>query len=179
MSILTDALKCSVSVDGEEIGIKTDFRIWLRFDGILKSKKCFWEKLSEMIMLCLEPNEELPQNAGALFDALLDFYCRGKKPSGGGKHVFDAEADADYIYAAFYEQYGIDLIETPMHWHKFCALLSGLSDDTCLMQIIRIRSMDETGLDVKNRASLRKLKSAYALPKDGGIDAAQVLADAF
>lgn len=179
MSILTDALKSSVNVNGEEIGIKTDFRIWLRFDSILKSKKSFWEKLTDMIMLCLAPNEELPGDAAALFDALLDFYCRGRKPSGGGKHVFDAEADADYIYAAFYEQYGIDLTETSMHWHKFCALLSGLSDNTCLMQIIRIRSMDGSGLDSKNRASLRKLKSAYALPQDGCIDAAQILADAF
>ena len=37
--------------------------------------------------------------------------------------------DAPYIYAAFKEQYGIDLTEVEMHWWKFMALFESLNED--------------------------------------------------
>lgn len=49
------------------------------------------------------------------------------------------EYDGDYIYAAFMQNYKIDLMETGLHWHKFLALLKGLSG-TMLNEIMGYRA---------------------------------------
>lgn len=51
--------------------------------------------------------------------------------------VLDYAIDADYIYAAFLSQYGIDLLDVKeLHWHKFLALFKGLKDDEMICKIM-------------------------------------------
>lgn len=49
-------------------------------------------------------------------------------PFEGGEILLDYRADAELIFAAFWEAYGIDLLDErlELHWHKFLALLAGL-----------------------------------------------------
>lgn len=176
MSMITEPLRHEIFVHGEAVGIKTDFRVWLKFGEILKSGESFWNKLADAVLLCVEPSAKLPADAGMLFLSLTEFYL-GKlpKPSDSAckKRVMDTEADADYIFAAFYQQYGIDLTVERLHWQKFRALLSGLSDDTCFMRIVRIRAGAETGRDSA------ELKRLYALPISSDSEAAEALSEAF
>ena len=53
---------------------------------------------------------------------------------------YDLLHDAEYIYASFMQCYGIDLVDVSdtLHWQKFQALLSGLSDDTKFMRVMEI-----------------------------------------
>lgn len=177
MSILTETLADKISVCGAEVGIKTDFRVWLRFGELLKSEMPFYKKITEAIELCVEPGERLPADVPSLFEGLCEFYFGKRKCTGGTKkRVMDTECDAEYIFAAFYQQYGVDLTEEKMHWQKFRALLAGLSEDTCFMRIVGIRAADDSG---KNSKELKRLKEIYALPISSDTEAAETISEAF
>lgn len=88
--------------------------------------------------------------------------------SSNDEEVFCFVQDADYIYAAFLSEYGIDLIEQQgkLHWYKFSALLKSLSDQCKFSKIIEIRTREVPQLNkhnAKEREELLKLKKVYAL----------------
>lgn len=87
---------------------------------------------------------------------------------------FSFNYDADNIYAAFYQTYGIDLFEEQgkMRWEKFIALFGGLPDETRFRQIVSIRTRKPPkGKGSKEaKDELKKLKELYALPKEGEED---------
>ncbi len=83
----------------------------------------------------------------------------------------DFTIDAAEIYASFMRDYGIDLIEEQgkMHWCRFIALFDGLSDDTPVKQIMRIRTEELPTLNKHNAAQIQRLtelKALYALPQE-------------
>jgi hypothetical protein len=89
---------------------------------------------------------------------------------GTSKQLYDLKQDAEYIYASFLQEYGIDLIDMQgkLRWEKFLALLSGLRDNTRFKEIVGIRAAElprGKGME-KERKRLRKLKRIYALKKD-------------
>ncbi|PED41968.1 Gp15 family bacteriophage protein [Bacillus cereus] len=81
---------------------------------------------------------------------------------------YDLQQDAQYIYASFLKDYGIDLFEQQgkLHWKKFNALLMSLSDDTMFKKIISIRQRKETkDMSQEERQELREQKRIFALVK--------------
>lgn len=84
--------------------------------------------------------------------------------------IYSIKQDAPYIYASFYQDYGIDLFEIQgkLHWEKFKALLAGLRPDTKFKEIINIRTMElPTGKGTeKQRKRIKELKEYYRL-QDG------------
>lgn len=87
--------------------------------------------------------------------------------------VLDFEEDGDYIYASFMQEYGIDLIDQQgkLAWKKFLWLFNGLSPETKIKQVMRIRGMEipkYTGKNMKQIQEIQELKSYYALPIRGG-----------
>lgn len=106
-----------------------------------------------------------------IFQSQIVFDKRSVKPQ--AQKVLDFELDGAYIYASFYQDYGLDLIELQgkLHWKKFLALFQGLSDETKIKQIMKIRSMEvpaPTKHNQKQIQSILELKSYYALPVSGG-----------
>ena len=82
------------------------------------------------------------------------------------KKVFDFVQDAELIYAAFMQAYRIDLIDTPLHWWKFGALLSGLPSNTRFSEVVQIRTMEipkPTKYNHDERMRIIRLKHDYAL----------------
>jgi hypothetical protein len=74
----------------------------------------------------------VPPDRKAGFDELYRFYLNEQPlPRDAGKRSgvipFDWKLDSEYIYAAFMQQYGINLMETDLHWHDFLALLNALT----------------------------------------------------
>lgn len=168
MSILTEVMPNYVVVGGRAYPINTDFRVWLEFDCIMQNRDIKTEdKIGRIFRLCFSPKcRVLPENAESAVSALLGFYMREKRKGGaGGKRVFSFEEDADYIYAAFLTQYGIDLLSVPyLHWYSFYALLKGLSDDLRLMKIVSVRSVDTGEIrDNERKKYYRRLQEVYAL----------------
>lgn len=81
--------------------------------------------------------------------------------------IYSIKQDAPYIYASFYQDYGIDLFEVQgkLHWEKFKALLAGLRPDTKFKEIVNIRTMElPTGKGTeKQRKRIKELKEYYRL----------------
>lgn len=74
--------------------------------------------------------------------------------------------DWGLIYSAFLEQYGIDLIETKMHYWKFKALFNNLHD-TNFNKVMQIRQMELGKIkNVEERAFYQELKDYYKLPNN-------------
>lgn len=87
--------------------------------------------------------------------------------SSNEENVYSLIEDAEYIYASFMQDYGMDLFEYQgkLHWNKFQALLAGLRDDTKFKKVMEIRQMEvptSRGSE-KQRAEVLKAKKAYAL----------------
>lgn len=105
---------------------------------------------------------------------MLWFYEQGQAPSQKGKKVskrakqaFSFLYDAPYIYAAFLDQYGIDLQEVGLlHWWKFKAMFDSFKDDLLISQIMKYRVIDTAGMDKETASFYRKMRKAYALPKE-------------
>ena len=80
--------------------------------------------------------------------------------------IYSFEHDAEYIYAAFLDQYGIDLQDIEhLHWWKFRALFKGLKEDTLISKIMGYRSIEITNnMSDSEKKYYRKMKQIYALP---------------
>lgn len=83
----------------------------------------------------------------------------------------DYVEDMDYIEASFMSDYGIDLENTEMEWHKFNNLMNGLSNselgNCCVLNRIRnLRNYDVSEIkDAKERQKIAKAKQQVALKK--------------
>jgi hypothetical protein len=80
----------------------------------------------------------------------------------------DFEQDADYIYASFLMDYGVDLIEQQgrLDWRKFTAMLGGLSSRTKIRDVMAIRAAEVPELTAHNGKQIQELlkaKAHYAL----------------
>lgn len=173
MSILTEKLPQSVNIDGTEYPVNTDFRVWLKFDELMQDTANIEANFEKIIILCVKKCR-LPEPE-KLLGALINFYHESitaeneKKQTKSGKRglpVFSYQYDAEYIYASFMSEYGIDLIDVPyLHWRKFTALLKALPEDSKLMKIIGYRTINTQDItDKKMKKSYEKMKRMYALP---------------
>lgn len=156
----------AVEVDGRVYNIQTSYKYWLRFLLMIDDKNTSPKDFDFMYI------DEKPLSRINGIMALVQF-CNPPqllpRPDvfGGGssEKATDYFVDADYIYAAFMELYGIDLIESDMHWYKFLALFMGLHG-TKLNEIIGYRLYENTSgkRDAYTR-QMEKLRNAWALPQ--------------
>lgn len=87
-------------------------------------------------------------------------------PEQKSERHFSFSQDAEYIYAAFQQTYGIDLLaeQGQMHWLRFMALFNGLPDDTIFRQIVELRAKDPSEIkDKKERDRLIRQQQQFAL----------------
>lgn len=147
----------SVTVDGANYPINTDFRTVLLFLEM-------WE------------DDEIPTGykLGLMADMfgvdapsqVWEWINEGEKVDlEETVKVLDFVEDEKYIYSAFMQEYNIDLYEIKyLHWYKFKWLLNGLSDKCLLKQIMQIRAMDVYKIkDSEERERLKKIQNQYKL----------------
>ena len=174
MNILTDALPEHIEINGKSLKIRTDFRIWIEFDGIMHQRDILSkDKYMMAVRMCFDEQDDVLSEfcVNDVMDKLCEFFLVGKKrdrqsKESNGNRVLSFSEDGDYIFAAFMSQYGIDLMSIPyMHWFVFSALLKGLDDSNRLVKIMSWRALEpEQEENPKKRAYLRKMKEIYALP---------------
>lgn len=181
MGLITDLWDTTVTYQGR------GYRTRAAYDTVLAVQKLYRdEKLSDpdkvsqaLRMLLCSPCRVSYLAMEKRFGLLEEIFNQqiktdnGRQASSGKPRVVDFELDGEYIYAAFLQDYGIDLIEQQgkLHWKKFLALFQGLSDDTRIKQIMQIRGMDLPKPNKHNQDQIQKileLKSYYALPVRGG-----------
>lgn len=158
-AILPQAIK----VGGSFYEIHTDFKYLLRFRELLSDKNTPLMAFDFMYI------NEIPLGRLEGITAIYEFMNPPRElPRSTGEEsgdiVLDYDKDASYIYAAFLEQYGIDLIETNLHWYKFLALLHGLHD-TELNRIISARLWKPSGKTSEYEKYQQKQYEAWRLPQ--------------
>ncbi len=167
MNILTKPLPDSVEINGKNYKINTDFKVWIRFAQVIFSAKGEYTDLAKI--MC-EMFEKIPLNLGETLSAMLGFYTLQKKDNGGESgesraHVFDFDIDSGLIYAAFLQQYRIDLTKTDIHWWVFKTLFDNLSEDTQFVKIMQFRCKDISSIKDKEMKNYYiRMKRRYALP---------------
>lgn len=153
----------AIEVEGAFYRIYTDFRYFIRLGQLLREKDTKPHDLDFMFI------QEIPPHKMAGVKALLAFMNpphelpRKSKTGDEGAPVLDYILDADLIYAAFMQQYHIDLSVEPLHWHQFSALLAGLRD-TKLNDVISFRLWENTsGKKDEYTRAMQRLHDAWEL----------------
>ncbi len=165
---------------------KGSIRVNPAFDTVLEIQKLYqekeltgFEKMNQALFMLVENEEVLNLLTISEKKELLDIItkehiCIKKRhqPRPNMTPVLDFEEDGDFIFASFMQDYQIDLIEEQgkLPWKKFMYLFNGLSDQTKIRQVMRIRSMEipqYNGKNSKHIQEIQDLKSYYALPVKG------------
>lgn len=168
INLTKKSLPDTVTVNGRDFAINTDFRIWMRFSIEFEE----WQQNGYRGVLDISYlfKDELPgftsveDYKGILKFAFPDNIVPRQSHSSGEKILF-YQYDGDYIYSAFLQQYGIDLLNIKeLHWLKFNALLNGLIN-TKLTEIMEYRSYN--GEKVKDMDSqYRRIKEMWMPPME-------------
>lgn len=165
--ISQDPPKC-VDIDGHSYPVVTDFKSWLNFIALSKDPE-IEPAIALEIMLDMY-TDRVPQDIEKAVSGLNNFLIGAVYDSkGGGSNktidvqVIDYTRDSGLILAAFLETYGINLIKTDLHWWVFLALLSGISKDTALGQIMGYRAVDTSKLKGEQKKFYEKMKKQHAL----------------
>ena len=172
MNLLIDLLPTSVDINGKKYEINSDFRISILFE-ILMQDKSINDK--DKIYLALELYYPIvPDDVNLAIEKILWFYRCGKdvaKSKGNGKgksdiQIYNFEYDDDYIYAAFMDQYRIDLQDIKhLHWWKFKAMFKSLKEDNEIVKIMGYRSMDLSKIkDKEQKAYYKRMKDIHKIP---------------
>ncbi|MEG1106600.1 MAG: bacteriophage Gp15 family protein [Eubacterium sp.] len=173
MNVLTDALPSGVWIENEWYPIDTDFRTWIAFEIMIQDHTGEQGEFSELVMGMLF-KDVFPKNIVEAMDAIANFYrCGeisqkddGEKSDRLNEPCYSFKYDAGYIFSAFLQQYNIDLTETKMHWWKFRALFSGLSEACTIVKIMGYRSADTRGdMSKAEREHIKRMQMIYALPR--------------
>lgn len=157
MNVLKE-LSQSLNIDGRDYEINTDFKVWLEVAEKLSEKDVFG--VFSLVF------KELPENMYSAFSAVMNFFTGGEKTKGRkGKAVYDFAFDSELIYAAFWQQYRINLNAVKLHWWEFKALFAGLTTETRFVTVMGYRQIDlNTIKDKKERKFYRDMKRIYKLP---------------
>lgn len=160
----------SVWVDGEEYPIHTDFYYWIAFGKYFETLQAGGEfPLSDLDYLynTLDTSDGkrygIPENRKAGYEELWKFYANEQPLPHPLKEsnvkAIDWNIDSEYIYAAFLQQYGINLIKDDLHWHDFLSFFSALHD-TKINEIISARYIkDEKG----TTKGMKEIRDAWRL----------------
>lgn len=172
MNLLLDLIPSEVDINNKKYEINSDFRTSILFELLMQDNSI---KDKDKFNLALELYYPvIPDDVTLAIEQLLWFYRCGKdviKSKGNGKgksstQIYSFEHDDDYIYAAFMDQYGIDLQDIDnLHWWKFKALFKSLKEDNEIVKIMRYRSTDlSTIKDKEQKAYYKKMQELYKIP---------------
>lgn len=172
MNLLIDLVPNTVEIDNEEYEINSDFRTSILFELLMQDSSIVDEDKIFIALQLYYP--VIPDDVNLAIDKILWFYRCGKdirnqKGNGKGKSVtqiYSFEHDDDYIYAAFMDQYNIDLQDIKhLHWWKFKAMFKSLREDNEIVKIMGYRSMDLSKIKEKEqKAYYKKMKQLYEIP---------------
>lgn len=168
----TEKFPRSIEIGGKNYAIDTDYRIMAdletKISGIDTSDKSAFAKafLETVSVLFIE----MPQaDYQEIINGVLWYYRCGKEssesvPGGSGKRCYDYDEDSDYIFAAFRQVYGDDLVSSDMHWWEFRAKFMALTNETKFVNIMQYRSTNISKIKNKEeRARIKKLQDQFAL----------------
>lgn len=157
-----------VSFEGKRYRVNYAFDVILRIFELATD-----DRLTEIEKIELQAEMLIGRNRLSIQQKqrIIEYIFRGLVDERQGpdkERLLDFKQDAKYIYASFWQAYGIDLVEQQgkLSWQKFMALFEGLPADTKIMEVISIRARPVPRATKYNQDEIRnllKLKKAYRL----------------
>ena len=174
MNLLYELFPESVTVDGRECPIVTDFREWIRFSAMLKDTELSEEDKVRIMLCYVDGIERISKN---LIDALFSFYraddLESKKRISLSKDdvskkppLFDWGIDAKFVLGDFRRYYQMDLIHIDyLHWWEFRCLFDALPDESNCQKRIAYRAMNLSKIrDKGERKRIARIQKEIAIP---------------
>ena len=159
-NILTDALPESVSVDGTDYPLNTDYRACLKIILAFEDPKLTNYERQAVLLGNLYGDNPPPDAEKALLSANW-FLNGGDGPSSDntdGDRLYSFSQDARFIFSAFRQTHGIDLQSAELHWWEFLALFMDLGAETTFCSLTGLRKRVKSG-----RASKEERQAALEL----------------
>lgn len=171
MNILIDKLPDTVVVSGFEIPINCDYRSGMRahialFDAEpTEADQIFLDAMYPQLPRYIDISDAFHAAAEFLMGAPVPILPGQKGKSKPPERAYSFLYDQEKIFAAFYQQYKIDLTKETMHWWVFHAMMHNLRGNH-MADVMHMRTEQETaGMDDKERKRIRKNKSIWRLPE--------------
>lgn len=171
INILLDPLPVKVEVAGVSYAINSDFRAGIRYEIEVQEAQTDEEAILRGLQIFF--GEDIPADIEGAIEAMIWFYTCGREeqkvPGGNkysnGKAAYSFSRDDGYIFAAFLDQYGIDLTEvTYMHWWKFQALFRALKEDNRISGIMGYRVANLNGMSKEQKNLYAYMQKLYEIP---------------
>ncbi|MEO1815337.1 MAG: Gp15 family bacteriophage protein [Acetobacterium sp.] len=177
MNLLTEPPVQYIELEGIDYLVNADFRLFIEYEMIVQGPGTIEEKGSKTLQLVQRffNGHNIVDQALAV-EAFLWFYQCGEENRSIKKSetetarrqrpVYSFEVDGALIYAAFLDQYRIDLVNIDyLHWWVFRSLMSALREDHEFKKVMGYRAMKiDKNMTAEQRKAFRKLKQLYRLP---------------
>lgn len=173
VNVLYEKFPQHVTVCGRRYRIITNFREWIKFIELIEDDAI---RNHEKILLMMQWYIDIPTEYEEAIYALgqflggneNDIFLDDKNKAeqvGQISQAFSFTEDAECIYCAFLQCYGIELDTVAyMHWWKFKILFEGLPDNTEIKQRIQYRTINLSEIkDKEERKRIRKIKKQIVL----------------
>lgn len=183
MNLLVDTPPKTVMIGGAEYEIRSDFRASILYELLWQDDDVPHDvkiRQSLDIYFPVVPEADIYE----IFDAISWFYLCGRTEKerklqdaldryddddeviSTSSRVYSFDYDDEYIFAAFQQQYGINLSEVEyLHWWQFRAMFKALNDSCQFVKIMGYRATKiSSDMSKTEKEFLRKMKSIHALP---------------
>lgn len=169
-------------IDGKEYEIASDFREIVELEAVLCSAELTdaerGEQALHLFYGCIPHDIETAVDRLCWFMKGGDQYRpqkRHRQPAEGEigrKEIYSFIHDAGLIYAAFMQQYGIDLTDIDyLHWWKFKAMFEALGKETLMKEVMHCRAVEiDPKMPQSQKDYYSAMKQRYALPLPDGIE---------
>ena len=185
MNLLLDRPPRTVKIGGAEYEIHSDFRVSVLFELLMQDEEIPPEAKVERTLSLYFPKPPVREDIREVLQAVNWFYLcgrsdkearlksavqeddeRGESEADNGQRVYSFDYDDEYIYAAFRQQYGINLSSVQyLHWWEFRAMFKALDEKCQFVKIMGYRAAKPgKGMSKEEKAFLRKMQRLYALP---------------
>jgi hypothetical protein len=172
MNILIDLLPNEVKINNKKYEINSDFRTSILFELLMQDEEI--DSKAKVLQALELYFPKVPRDIQKAIEKMLWFYRCGKdieksnkKGKGEGvSQIYSYDFDDEYIYAAFLDQYNINLQKIDyLHWWEFKAMFKALKEDNELVKIMKYRAMDLRDIKDKNEKDFyKKMKEMYKIP---------------
>ncbi len=182
-SCLSKRLPEDVEIDGRKYSIRFGFRTMIVIEILMYSNVSDEDKMLQSLNLFY--GNDIPENIDEAIRKLLWFHScgiekenvqekeGGNKPKRQQKRAYDFKQDDGMIYAAFMQQYGINLhtiSSSNLHWWEFSALFENLPDNTKMAKVMYWRTCDLNGMSKAEQRYIRKMRNIFAIKDDVSMD---------
>ena len=180
-----DILPESACIDGVEYPIGYGYRSMMAAE-IEMFRKDVSDEQKILNALNLFFLNNIPPDMDKAVEYMLWFHRCGEPQRTGKaarrktKRGYCFSNDAPLIYAAFRQQYGINLRETKsadLHWWEFSAMFESLDENTRMAKVMYWRTCDTKGMGKEQKSFIKRMRDLYALDEpDSTMDSRTKLA---